>query len=113
MSAAEALQMAHAAGIDLSFDGNDLVLEAPSEPPFAVLDMLRRHKAGVVDAAATWAAGPLLRLVCRGMASSFSTSSAGTAEPDAGLTYAAKPRLAFEWCLSEWLNRNPGLFAAG
>jgi hypothetical protein len=48
MSATEALRMAHAAGIDLSIDGDDLVLEAPLEPPPAVLGMLRQHKAGVV-----------------------------------------------------------------
>ena len=49
MSAAEALRMAHAAGIDLSVDEDDLVLKAPSEPPSATLDMLRQHKAGVIE----------------------------------------------------------------
>jgi hypothetical protein len=33
MRAAEALRMAHGAGIDLSVDDDDLVLEAPSAPP--------------------------------------------------------------------------------
>ena len=40
--------MAHAAGVALSVDHDDLVLDAPSEPPSVVLDLLRQHKAGVV-----------------------------------------------------------------
>ena len=38
MSAAEALKAARSVGIELVLDGNDLVLEAASEPPAAVLD---------------------------------------------------------------------------
>jgi len=49
MSAAEALQMAHIAGIDLSLDADEPVPEAPSEPTPDNLDMLRRHKARVVE----------------------------------------------------------------
>ena len=48
MSAAEALKAARAAGIRLGIDGEDLVLEASAPPPAAVLDLLSRHKAGVV-----------------------------------------------------------------
>ena len=40
MSAAEALKAARAAGIELALDGDDLVLEAASAPPAAVLDAL-------------------------------------------------------------------------
>ena len=49
MSAIEALRMAHVAGVALSVDQDDLVLDAPSEPPAVVLDLLRQHKAGVVE----------------------------------------------------------------
>ena len=48
MSAAEALKAARAAGIELGLDGDDLVLEAASAPPAAVLDALSRHKAEIV-----------------------------------------------------------------
>ena len=48
MSAADALKAARAAGIRLGIDGDDLVLEASAPPPAAVLDLLSRHKAGVV-----------------------------------------------------------------
>ena len=49
MSAAEALRLAHAAGVKLSVEKDDLLLDAPSEPPSAVLQMLRQHKTGVLE----------------------------------------------------------------
>ena len=48
MSAAEALRAARASGVRLTVDGEGLVLEAPTPPPPAVLDLLSRHKAEVV-----------------------------------------------------------------
>jgi hypothetical protein len=44
MSATEAIKVARDAGIELTIDGDDLVLEAPAPPPAAVLDLLSRHK---------------------------------------------------------------------
>ena len=52
MSAAEALQAAQDAGVEIGIDGDDLVLEASAPPPAAVLDLLSRHKAVVVAALA-------------------------------------------------------------
>ena len=71
MSTAEVLRTAHAAGIELSVDADDLLLDASSEPPAALLDMLRQHKAGVVELLRRGLLGPLLRLVGRGLASLF------------------------------------------
>jgi hypothetical protein len=48
MSAAAALKVAQAAGIRVGIDGDDLVLEAMVPPPSALLDLLSRHKAGIV-----------------------------------------------------------------
>ena len=48
MSASEALKTAQAIGIMIGLDGDDLVLEASTPPPAAVLDALSRHKAGIV-----------------------------------------------------------------
>jgi hypothetical protein len=48
MSAAEALQAAQNAGVEIGIDGDDLVLEASAPPPAAVLDLLSRHKAEVL-----------------------------------------------------------------
>jgi hypothetical protein len=48
MSAAEALKAARAAGVCVSVDGDDLLLEAPAPSPSAVLDLLARHKAGII-----------------------------------------------------------------
>jgi hypothetical protein len=48
MSAAEALQAAQNAGVEICIDGDDLVLEASAPPPAAVLDLLSRHEAEVL-----------------------------------------------------------------
>jgi hypothetical protein len=48
MSAIETLKAARAAGVHLGIDGDDLVLEAASAPPTAVLDALSRHKAEIM-----------------------------------------------------------------
>ena len=48
MSAVEALRAAHAAGIQLGVDGEDLVLAASVPPPAAVIDLLSSHKASIV-----------------------------------------------------------------
>ena len=48
MSAAEALAAARAAGIQISIDGDDLVLQASAPPSAEVLDLLARHKAAIV-----------------------------------------------------------------
>lgn len=48
MSASGALKAARAAGMKLSIDGDALTLEAATEPPPAVLDLLARHKPGII-----------------------------------------------------------------
>src|SRR5689334_3639999 len=106
MTAVEALRMAHAAGVELSVDQDDLVLDAPSEPPSAVLDMLRQHKRGVVE---------LLRRELRVRYCSWSAEDwqlffderAGIAEFDDGLSRAEAEVTAFTHCVVEWLNHNP------
>ena len=48
MSTTEALKAARAAGIRIGIDGDDLTLEASAAPLPAPLDLLSRHKAGVM-----------------------------------------------------------------
>ena len=106
MSAIEALRMAHAAGVDLSVDHDDLVLDAPSEPPSVVLDLLRQHKAGVV----TLLQRGLRVRYCRWSAEDwqlFFNERAGIAEFDGGSSRAEAEANAFAHCVAEWLNRNP------
>src|SRR5690242_11511317 len=106
MSAAEALRMVHAAGIDLSIDEDELVLEAYSEPPPAVLDVLQQHKAGLVT---------LLRRGLRVRYCTWSSEAwraffderARIAEFDGGLSRAEAEASAFAHCVAAWLNRNP------
>jgi hypothetical protein len=49
MNASEVLDVARAAGLNLAVDGADLVLES-SDPPPAVLDLVRVHKAEIIAA---------------------------------------------------------------
>jgi hypothetical protein len=48
MSAAIALRVAHTAGIRLSVDGNELIMQANSPPSQTVIDILSRNRAGLL-----------------------------------------------------------------
>jgi hypothetical protein len=102
MSAARALKAARAAGIRLGIDGDALTLEADVAPPTAVVDLLSRHKAGVVA---------LLRPAHDGRSAedwlAFFDERAGIAEFNGGLPRADAEVRAFACCVVEWLNRNP------
>ena len=108
MSAAEALKAARAAGIQLGIDGDDLVLEASTPPPPAVIDLLSRHKAEVVA---------LLRPAVDGWSAEdwqvFFDERAGIIEFDAELPRAEAEARAFDCCVVEWLNHNPARSPAG
>jgi hypothetical protein len=102
VSAAEALKAAHAAGILVGIDSDDLVLEASAPPQPALLDLLSRHKAGIVT---------LLRLADEGWSAEdwrvFFDERAGIAEFDGGLSRGHAEARAFACCAVEWLKRNP------
>jgi hypothetical protein len=101
MSAAEALEVARATGIRIEIDGDDLVLEAPTAPPPGVLDLVSRHKAGIVT---------LLRLADDVWSAEdwqvFFGERAGIAEFDGRLPRPQAESRAFACCVAEWLNRN-------
>jgi hypothetical protein len=48
VNADDALTLAHAAGVRVRTDGDDLLLESSAPPPAAVLDLLSRHKADII-----------------------------------------------------------------
>ena len=100
MSAAEALKAARAAGIQLGIDGDALTLEAATAPPAAVLDLLTRHKAGIVallrPASDGWSADRWLAF--------FEERAGGST---ARLQREEVEARAFAGCVAEWLNRNP------
>jgi len=102
VSAAAALKVAHAAGIEVGVDGDDLVLEASAPPPTAVLDLLSRHKAGIVsllrEGEDGWSAEDWL---------SFFDERAGNAESLGGVSRKEAEARAFACCVVEWLNRHP------
>jgi hypothetical protein len=102
MSAAEALKAARNAGVRLGIDGDALTLEAATAPPPTVLDLLARHKATVIT---------LLRPANDGWSGerwlAYFDERAGVAEFDGGLPRREAEARAFEFCIVEWLNRNP------
>ncbi len=49
MSAAAALKLAEAAGIDIIVDGPNLLLEAPATPSPAVVAEIKRNKAAIIE----------------------------------------------------------------
>ena len=108
MSAAHALKSARAVGIRVRIDGDDLELEAPAQPPQAVLDLLSLHKADILR---------LLRPANDGWSPEdwqvFFDERAGILEFDAGMPRAEAEARAFACCLTEWINRNPTPSAPG
>jgi hypothetical protein len=103
MSAVEALCMAQENGIRLGIAGADLILDAKQEPAPAVLEALKRHKTEIVALLVAdqdecsrkdWLA--------------VFDERAAIAEHDGGQTRAAAEQMAFEHCVVEWLNRQPG-----
>jgi hypothetical protein len=102
VSAAEALRAAREAGVDLRVDDQELVLQAPAPPPEEVLDLLSRHKTGVIA---------LLRAAGEDWSAEewhgFHDERAAIAEYDGGLSRQEAEALACTCCVLEWLYRNP------
>jgi hypothetical protein len=100
MSTVGALKAASAVGVRFGIDGDALTLEASAVPPPAVVELLARHKAGILA---------LLRPTADGWSAidwqTFFDERADMAAVH-GLTEIAEAR-AFACCVVEWLNRNP------
>src|SRR5262249_28342554 len=101
MSAAEALRAARMAGIDVRIQDDGLALEAEAPPPAEILELLARHKPGIVA---------LLRPGRDGWSAEdwqlFFDERAGIAEFDGGLPPPEAEARAFGCCVVEWLTRN-------
>ncbi|SRR6266566_4538334 len=108
MNAVGTLKAARTAGVHLGIDGDDLVLEAASAPPTAVLDALSRHKAEIMA---------LLRPAEDGWSGedwqAYFDERAGIVEFDGRSPCAQAEAQAFACCVVEWLNRNPAHSPAG
>jgi hypothetical protein len=102
MTAALALKSARAVGIRVRVDGDNLELEAPAQPPQAVLDLLALHKADILR---------LLRPANDDWSPEdwrvFFDERAGIAEYGCGVPRAEAEARAFACCVVEWINRNP------
>jgi hypothetical protein len=107
MTAREALKAAREAGIVIRIDGDDLLLEASTPPPDAVLEQLALHKAGVVALLRpdrSWTAEDWRALF---------DERAAIAEFDGELSRPEAEAEAFACCVIEWLRRNPACSNAG
>jgi hypothetical protein len=108
MSAVQALGAARAFGIHLELDGDDLLLEASEPPPDAVLEALSQHKADVVR---------ILHSAKDGCSPEYwhvlFHQRAAFAELSVGLPRADAEAHALEYCIVDWLNRNPAPSVAG
>ena len=62
MTAAEAMRLARDAGVNISVDGGDLVLDAEREPPVVVLQVLKRHKAEIMEMLTAYVSNPADRI---------------------------------------------------
>ena len=103
MNAAQALMAAKAANISLQLEGERLVLEAATQPPQELLELLVCHKADIIRLlrpvlAAEWTVEDWQALY---------DERAGICEYDGGLPRAEAEATAFAHCLAEWLHRNP------
>ena len=101
MSAGLALKAARAAGVTFLIEGEHLLLEAASAPPSDVLDLLARHKAGVVA---------LLRKGHDGWSGedwqALFDERAGIVEHDGGFG-RLDAECAFDDCVDHWLALHP------
>jgi hypothetical protein len=105
MSAADALKAAHAAGVELTIDGADLMLEAAVQPPQAVLDALSRYKFAILA---------LLQSGQRGWtAESWRAYFERRIAESNGLSRAQAKTLAHKCSVAEWLNQHPAPSAPG
>jgi hypothetical protein len=102
MNASLALRKARVAGVEVSLDGDSLLLQAASEPPADVLKALARHKGEI-----------LLLLRCREpewtreeRQASFD-ERAGIVQFDGGFSRADAELCAFEDCIDHWLTLHP------
>jgi hypothetical protein len=107
MSAAEALRIAHAAGVTVMLDGERLVLEANAEPPQGVLDVLSRNKLAILN---------LLRPGRDGWTvENWRTyfDERCRAASNNGLPSEKAADLALACCAIKWLDQHPALSPPG
>jgi hypothetical protein len=102
MSVIQALKTAREAGIELAVEGDELVWEADEEPGEAILDLLSRNKADLIE---------VLRPSAQGWSAmdwqSFFDERAGIAEHDGGFPRLDAEMSAFDDCVDQWLTMHP------
>lgn len=102
MNAVEALALAQDAGLSISVDRQQLRVRAKRKPPTHILDVVRRHKAGIIAhlnaSSGAWSADDWM---------GFYDERAGIAEFEGKRSREQAEEQALECCIVEWLNRHP------
>lgn len=102
MTAIEALAVAQAAGVEITLRGDNLVLDAERKPASDVLTALKHYKGEIVS---------LLRAGFDGWSADdwrvFFDERAGIAEFGGNQSRRAAEALAFECCVTKWMNQHP------
>ncbi len=102
MSAVEALKAARAAGVFVQLDQDDLVLQAPTQPPEIILDGLTRYKSGIVailrSDTSDWSPADWHE---------FFRERIVIMECEGKCSREEAKRQALERCITTWLNANP------
>ena len=102
MSVTQALKVAREAGITLGVDGDHLTLEAAVEPPSAILELLSRHKLGILELLAPDSSG-----WSTGDWEAYFEKRAALAQHDGGFGRLEAELIAFEDCVDRWIVKNP------
>jgi hypothetical protein len=102
MNAAKALRIAREAGVTVGVAGNKLTLKADAKPSPSILELLARHKSGVID---------LLRPLTDGWSIDDwiirFDELAGSAEFEQHRSRTEATAYAHGCLVTEWLDRNP------
>jgi hypothetical protein len=100
MNAAQVMRKLRGAGATVSVDGDSIVLEASTPLPLSLVEDARLNKAGIAALCREsheWDAEDWRALF---------DEAAGAAQFDNGLSPLEAEEIAFECCITEWLNRN-------
>ena len=107
MDAVMLLRRAQEAGLRVRTNGSNIVVRGPKKA-YPVVELLAAHKANVLA---------FLRSTGDGWSAedwqAYFDERAGIAEFDGGLSREDAEALAFNTCITEWLNRNPASSPAG
>lgn len=104
MNPTSIIALARDAGVRISTEGTQLVLEATTQPPVGILDLITKFKAEILQVLSSRRT-PHVRSAEDWQA--LFHERAGIAEFDGGLSRSDAEGAALQNCIAEWISRNP------